>query len=298
MSSTTAIVVAIVVSANILACLWLIWWTAKKQPDEETEGEVKSHTWDGDLQELNNPMPRWWLNMFVLTIVFAFIYLALFPGLGITRGTLGWSSAEQHDERLAVVEAKRAAHFAQFADRDVTELAESGLAIQAAGRLFADNCAGCHGPQAQGAVGFPNLSDGDWLYGNEPAQLLVSIRNGRNGFMPAQKAILAPEKVDDLVALVADWPDGGLPAERAAAAKATFMQSCAMCHGPGATGNIYMGAPNLTDDTWLYGGDTETIKHSILEGRHGKMPAHASLLSDTETKLLAAYLYWLSRDAS
>lgn len=298
MSSSTAIIVAIVVTLNILACLWLIWWTARKQPNEENEGAVKSHTWDGDLQELNNPLPRWWLNMFIITIVFAFIYLALFPGLGITKGVLGWTSAKQHDERLAVVEAQKAQHFAQFEDKSIEELADNGMAIQAAGRLFADNCAGCHGPQAQGAAGFPNLSDNDWLYGNQPDQILTSIRNGRNGMMPAQKAILAPEKVDDLVALISDWPTGGLPAERAAAAKATFMQSCAMCHGPDATGNIYMGAPNLSDDTWLYGGDPETIKHTILEGRQGKMPAHGKLLTDTETKLLATYIYWLSRDAS
>lgn len=298
MSSSTAIIVAIVVIANIAACLWLIWWTSKKQPNEETEGAVKSHTWDGDLQELNNPLPRWWLNMFILTIVFAFVYLALFPGLGITKGVLGWSSADQHDERLAVVDAKRAQHFSQFDGQSIEQLADSNAAIQAAGRLFADNCAGCHGPQAQGATGFPNLTDADWLYGNQPEQILASIRNGRTGMMPAQAAIIPADKVDDLVALVADWPNGGLPAERAAAAKATFMQSCAMCHGPEAAGNIYMGAPNLADDVWLYGGDAESIKLTILEGRQGRMPAHSELLSDIETKLLSSYVYWLSRDAS
>lgn len=298
MSFLTTLLVSLVVIANILACLWLIRWTSKKQPNEEAEGSTKSHVWDEDLQEYNNPLPRWWLNMFILTIVFAFAYLAIFPGLGGIKGAFAWSSAKQHDERLAVAMEKRQAYFSSFDGMSVDELADSSDAIRQAGRIFADNCAGCHGPSAGGAPGFPNLSDGDWLYGGSGEQILASIQNGRNGFMPPQEAMVPADKLDDLVAVVGDWPDGGLPADRAAAAKGTFMQACAMCHGPDGSGNIYMGAPNLADDTWLYGGDAETIKHTILHGRKGEMPAHKAKLSDIETKLLAGYLRWLSRDAS
>lgn len=298
MSSTSTWLITLVTLGNIFACLWLIWWTSKKTPNEESEGKVKAHVWDGDLQELNNPLPRWWLNLFIITIVFALGYLVVYPGLGAITGTFGWSSTQQHDERLAAVEAKRRAHFAQFEGREIDELAADSEAVRAASRLFADNCAGCHGPSAEGAVGFPNLADGDWLYGNTPEQILASISNGRRGFMPPQQAMVPAEKLDDLVALVGNWPDGGLPAEKAAAAKATFMQSCAMCHGPTATGNIYMGAPNLSDDVWLYGGDAESIRHTILNGRQGQMPAHKDLLDETEIRLLAAYLRWMTKDAS
>lgn len=297
MSTTTTLIVSLLILGNIVACLWLIWWTSKKQPDEVAEGATKSHVWDEDLQELNNPLPRWWLNMFLITIVFALGYLVVYPGLGAIKGQFGWSSAKQHDELRAVMDGKRQQYYAQFADKTVAEIADDPNAIRDAGRLFADNCAGCHGPSAQGAMGFPNLADADWLYGNTPEQILVSIRNGRNGFMPPQETMVPADKLDDLVALVADWPGGGLPAERAAAAKTTFMTSCAMCHGPEAKGNIYLGAPNLSDDIWLYGGDSETIKQSIVQGRKGNMPAHKDKLPDIETKLLAGYLHWLSRDA-
>lgn len=294
MSLGTTLFIAIFSIANVLACLWLIWWTAKRQPSEVAEGEVNNHVWDGDLQELNNPLPRWWLNMFLLTIVFALVYLALFPGLGGFKGVLGWSQADQHDARLAEVQAKRQAHFAQFEQADIVALADNPEAIRVAGRLFADNCAGCHGPTAQGASGFPSLADDAWLYGDKPEQILASITNGRRGMMPPQQAMLKPEMVDDIVALVADWDNPDLPADRLQAAKSQFMQSCAMCHGAEAQGNIYMGAPNLADDAWLYGSSPEVIRTTILQGRQGNMPAHKDMLSEVERKLLAAYVIWVS----
>lgn len=289
--------IAVLVIANIVGCLWLIWWTARPRVGEEAEGAEKNHVWDGDLKELNNPMPRWWLNLFVITVVFALSYLVFFPGLGSFTGTLGWSQGDQHDQRLAEVVAKRDAFYARFDGHEVVELAQDLEAVQAASRLFADNCAGCHGPSAQGALGFPNLADDDWLYGHSPAQIITSIAQGRQGAMPAFLATLDPAVASDLITLVSDWNNPPLPEARKSAALQKFKVSCAACHGQDAKGNPLMGAPNLTDDIWLHGGSLEQIRHTVMFGRQGAMPAHKDRLSETEMRLLAAYVYRVSGQA-
>ncbi len=283
--------IALAVLLNIVACLWLIWWTSRRRPGEEAEGAEKSHVWDGDLRELNNPMPRWWLNLFILSIVFALAYLVLYPGLGAYQGTFGWSQASQHDARLAVVNDRRRAHYGQFAGREIVDLAQDLKAAQAGARLFADHCAGCHGPTARGAVGFPDLSDQDWLYGGDPEQIYSSIANGRRGVMPPFMAALDEASARDLVALVANWQQPALPADRADRARAKFGTVCAACHGAQGRGNPQLGAPDLTDDIWLHGGTPEQIRQTILFGRGGQMPAHAQLLEESELRLLAAYVY-------
>ena len=294
MSTSMNLLIFALVLLNVLGCLWLIWWTSKRQPNEEAEGAEKSHVWDGDLRELNNPLPRWWLNLFLITIVFSLAYLVLYPGMGDFAGTLGWSQQKQHDERLQVVIEKRQAHFAQFAEQDIWSLADDAAAAQAGGRLFADNCAGCHGPSAQGAIGFPRLTDAAWLYGNKPQQIRQSIEQGRNGTMPAFLATLSAQDSSDLIALLQNWDQPKLSDEAAAAAKQRFSVTCAACHGADGKGNAMIGAPNLRDDYWLYGADAESIRHSITFGRKGAMPAHKDMLSDVEMKLLTAYLLRIS----
>ncbi len=294
MSMAMTVFVGTLVLLNILGCLWLIWWTSRRQAGEEAEGTEKAHVWDEDLRELNNPLPRWWLNLFILTIIFSFAYLLLYPGIGRYAGTLGWSQAGQHDQRLAEVAKARQAHFSRFEGRSVEDLSADPEVAQVGGRLFADNCAGCHGTSARGAIGFPNLSDDDWLYGGKPEQILHSIAYGRSGNMPAFGAMLKPAELDALVALVGNWSQPPLSAQQAEAARAKFAVVCAACHGSEAQGNTLMGAPRLSDAIWLHGGKPEDLRHSITFGRSGNMPAHRELLSEMEIKLLAAFVYRIS----
>ncbi len=297
MTTGWSVFVIVLVTANILACLWLIMWTAKRREGEEAEGAEKDHVWDEDLRELNNPMPRWWLNLFVLTIVFGFGYFALYPGLGAFAGVLGWSQASEHDAAISKIHSRREAHLRSFADQDIEVLAGDVSAAQVGARLYVARCAGCHGADARGAIGFPNLTDDDWLYGGTPQAIAASIVQGRNGVMPPFHAVLDPSLADDLVRLVAHWSAPNLPPARLAAAQAQFARTCAACHGADGGGNQMLGAPRLNDAIWLHGGAEEAIRQTIMFGRQSAMPAHAQELSEAEVKLLTAYVYRLSAQA-
>ncbi len=294
MSALSAWLIAIAVLANIFGCLWLIRWTSRPQPGEEAQGEEKAHVWDDDLRELNNPMPRWWLNLFVITIIFGLGYLVVYPGLVVFDGTAGWTQAAEHDARLAQVRERRQQAYAAFAGREIEALAGEPAAAQIGARLFAEQCAGCHGPAGRGALGFPNLTDADWLYGGSAAALRQSIAQGRHGVMPAFLSTVDEATLPGLIALVGNWQAPALDAKGLAAAKDQFARSCAACHGADGRGNAQLGAPNLTDAIWLHGGEPEQIRRSILFGRQGEMPAHAEVLSAVEIDLLAAYLMRIS----
>lgn len=291
MSLGMTLFIAIVVIGNIVGCLWLIRATSKRKAGEVEEGEVKSHVWDDDLREYNNPLPRWWLNLFLITIVFAAIYLALFPGLGSFQGYASWSSSEQLQEQLAGYHAQRDAFFGRFAGQDIAVLADSPDARRVGEAIFGRNCAGCHGTQALGAVGYPNLADDSWIYGGSPDQIEASIVHGRAGVMPAFNGQLSAEQLDALITLLEDWPDDASDS----AGYALFQTRCAACHGTGGLGNTAIGAPNLADDVWLWGGDREAIRYSILFGRQNNMPAHDALISDDEIRLVTAWVYGLSK---
>ena len=289
MSLLAKMLVAIVTSLNVLACGWLIWWTARKRPGEVAEGAVQDHVWDEDLRERNNPMPRWWLLLFFLTIGFAFIYFLLYPAFG--HGILGWSEERQYREEMSAAQRQYAPVYAAFAGRSIMELTKDPKALALGHSLFATNCINCHGSDGRGAPGFPNLTDGDWLYGGTPENIVQSITSGREGVMPPLGA-LGPDAVDNEVAYVLSLSGRTAPADKVAAGKAGFV-ICAACHGPDGKGLQTVGAPNLTDDIWLYGGSAATIRKTIMEGRHGKMPAH-QWLGDDKIRLLAAYVYSLS----
>jgi cytochrome c oxidase cbb3-type subunit 3 len=294
MSTSLSIVIAIVACLNVLACGWLIWWTARRRPDEVRKGDVIDHVWDGDLQERNNPMPRWWLILFFLTIGFCFLYFLLYPSLGGFGGILGWSKQGQYQREIAAANAKYAPIYAAFAGRDIVDLARDPKALALGRSLFLNNCINCHGSDARGAPGFPNLTDNDWLYGGEPQNIVDSITHGRQGMMPALGAALGPQGVDELVAYVLSLGGREAPADKVEAGRARFVL-CAACHGADGRGNQTIGAPNLTDDIWLYGGSPAAIRQSIMDGRQGQMPVH-QWLGEDKIRLLAAYVYSLSHE--
>jgi len=284
---------------NILAGLWLMWWTTRgvSKPAQET-----THVWDDDLTEYNNPMPRWWLWLFVLSIVFALGYLVFFPGLGNYPGLLNWSSASQFGADDAAARKAFEDRFAALKDKSLADVANDPSAMATARNLFALNCSQCHGSDARGAKGFPNLTDQDWLWGGSEQTVYQTIANGRYNAMPAWGAVLGKDGVDQVTAYVLSLSGrqgkGTLAApETVAAGQTRFATLCVTCHGTDAKGNQALGAPNLTDNIWLHGGSVDEIRDTITNGRMNQMPAHLERLGETKVRLLAAYVLTLSRPA-
>jgi cytochrome c oxidase cbb3-type subunit 3 len=281
--------VAILTVANILGCLWLLWWTRRSRGDKP-EGETTGHVWDGDLVEGNKPMPRWWINLFYITIVFAFAYLLWYPGLGAFAGVGGWTSQKMHAEDVAAAQAKLEPILARFRGEPVALLAANDEAVSLGRSVFANNCATCHGSDARGARGFPNLTDADWQWGGEPDTVLATVLNGRQAAMPPFGTVLDNDGLKATAAYVQSL--SGLPVDpaMAAAGSAHFQALCVACHGAEGRGNPLLGAPNLTDTTWLYGGSGATIVETIANGRSGQMPAHAELIGEDRARLAAAWV--------
>lgn len=292
--------IIVLTSLNILGCWWLIRWTMKKRAGETAEGDTTGHTWDDNLQEYNNPLPRWWLWLFYITLVFGVVYLVQYPGMGNWKGILGWSSGNvlnadsnsQYSGEMKKAADKYDPIYQQYAGVAVEALAtdaQYGEAREMGKRLFLTYCMQCHQSDASGARGYPNLTDNDWLWGGSPEQIKASIANGRTAMMPPHAHL-----GDSTVGTLAAWLSGDTTA--AEAGKAAFMSSgCIGCHGLNAEGNTALGAPNLMDDTWLYGGGQKTIEKTISGGRNGVMPAHKELLGDDKIHLLTAYVYSLSK---
>ncbi|WP_290525168.1 cytochrome-c oxidase, cbb3-type subunit III [Alcanivorax sp.] len=294
--------IIVIVVFNLLGCAGLLLWNKSISPEEAAK-ETTGHTFDG-IVERNSPLPRWWLGLFIGTLIFACVYLVLYPGLGKFDGVLGWTSSNQYEKEVALVERQTGPLFEQYAQVPIEELVAYPEALAVGGRLFANNCAICHGSDARGAKGYPNLTDESWLYGGTPEQIVTSISAGRKGMMPPMAAAIGntDEAVRDMAIYVQSLsrPDLAKDAGKAAAierAKPKFMV-CAACHGPDGSGNQMLGAPNLTDAVWLYGPRIEDIEHTIKQGRSGNMPAHESLLSPERIHVLAAYVYSLSQPAN
>ena len=260
------------------------------------EVDTTGHVWDDDLEEFNNPLPGWWLNMFVITIVFGIIYLILYPGLGRFEGVLGWSSKGQYESQVDTAEKTYGPIYQKYAAIDIETLAKDAGALRTGERLFANYCTVCHGSDARGARGYPNLRDQDWLYGGEPDQIKTSILNGRNGVMPGWEAVIGADGVLDVTEYVVSLSGRDHDAGVAARGKVFFDSTCAACHQADGTGNHALGAPNLTDRIWLYGGSRKSIIESIKIGRSGKMPGHKEFLGEDRVHLLAGYIYSLSQD--
>jgi cytochrome c oxidase cbb3-type subunit 3 len=275
---------------NIAGALWLLWWTRRSPADAAGGIQTTGHVWDGDLTELNTPLPRWWLWLFIITVAFAGVYLVLYPGLGDYRGTLGWTSHGEHDAAARENAARIEQTLAPFAKRDVPDLEHDAKALAIGRNLFLNNCAACHGSDAGGAPGFPNLTDKDWLWGGAPARVVETISNGRTGVMPPWGEALGAQGVENVLAYVYSLQGRTLAAGNAAAGKNTFAQLCTACHGADARGNAELGVPNLTDHVWLHGGSIAAVRETIEKGRMGTMPAHLARLGDTRVHLLAAYV--------
>jgi cytochrome c oxidase cbb3-type subunit 3 len=286
--------VIIISVGSILACWWLLHWTKGVSDRSDDETGSTGHVWDENITELNTPLPRWWLYLFNITIVFALVYLAMFPGLGNFKGILGWTEVGQYEAEMTQAAAAQESVFLRFRDMDGAALVADPEAREIGGRLFANNCAMCHGSDGRGAKGFPSLADDDWLYGNSFDAVLTSITNGRMGAMPPMGAALGEEGVTEVVAYVQQLSGQTADPELAAAGKVRFETICMACHGMDGTGNQALGAPNLTDDIWLYGGSPTDIETTINNGRNGNMPAHENLLSEDRRRLLAAYVIGLS----
>ena len=282
--------------ANILGCLWLLWWTRRDRGEPAKQGETTGHVWDEDLRELNNPLPRWWLWLFIITVVFGVAYLALYPGLGTFKGSLGWSSRTEHEADARLNAARIEKTLAPFSARNVQQLVADGPALNIGRNLFLNNCATCHGSDAGGAPGFPNLTDKDWLWGGDPDTVVTTIANGRTGVMPPWGEVLGARGVEDMLSYVLSLGGRKLEAGDPRAGGAKFAELCSACHGPDAKGNPALGAPNLTDKTWLHGGSTAKVIETITNGRQSHMPAHKSVFDEAKINLLTAYVYSLSHD--
>ena len=279
---------------SLAGCVWLIVFTNRQRRTPEEIAESESHVWDGDVRELNNPLPMWWLWLFVLTILFSVGYLLWYPGLVVVAGVAGWTQDGQYAAEMADAEARYAPIFAEFGAMDVPALVGEERAMAIGRSLFANYCAQCHGSTAQGAPGFPDLTDDEWLWGGTPAAIEQSILKGRTGIMPA----LAPALGDDAaLAAMIDYVQGfaGAGADAGSPAHTQYMTLCVACHGPDGTGNPVLGAPNLANDTWLYGSSAAALRQTLTAGRNGVMPAHEALLGPDRARILAAYVYGLSQ---
>jgi cytochrome c oxidase cbb3-type subunit 3 len=300
MTSGWSLFVILVTILNILACVWLLRWTSK--PRSATEkiggGADTGHVWDKDLREYNNPLPRWWLWVFYITVAFGLVYLVLYPGLGTFRGIKGWTQQGQYEAERAAAEQQAAAYLAPFAAMTVPQLAADGKAMATARNLFQVNCAQCHGSDGGGAKGFPNLADKNWQWGGDPDTIVQTIAAGRMAAMPPWGQVLGAAGVDSVVAYVQQLSGQQADATLAAAGQPLFETNCAACHGIDGKGNPLLGAPNLTDAIWLYGGDGDTLKATLEYGRNGQMPAFGERLGEQRVRLLAAYALKLSESGS
>ncbi|HSC08787.1 MAG TPA: cytochrome-c oxidase, cbb3-type subunit III [Steroidobacteraceae bacterium] len=292
MSNAWSLYIVVLVLINVGGALWLLWWTRRRKG---VEAETTGHVWDGDLTEYNNPLPRWWLWLFYLTVIFSAVYLVLYPGLGNLPGRLGWTQSLQHQQQVATAERAYAERFARVASLDISALSRDTEAMAAARNLFANNCSTCHGSDARGAVGFPNLTDADWLYGGDAATVEQTIAQGRHGVMPPWGEALSASEVEEVIAYVLALSGTDVPADMAAAGKPKFELICGTCHGVDGRGNQQLGAPNLADDIWLYEKSPDSIRQTIQKGRSNQMPAHLPLLGEQKVRMLAAYVLSLSR---
>jgi cytochrome c oxidase cbb3-type subunit 3 len=292
-SNFWSLYVAGIALVGIVACLLLLYFSGKAKA-MTAHDNTTGHVWDGDLREMNNPLPRWWVGLFLITIVFALAYLALYPGLGNSAGKLGWSSAGQYDAEVAKANQALEPLYAKFAGMPPEDVAKDPQAMAIGDRLFMNNCAQCHGSDARGGKGFPNLTDKDWLYGGTHEKIKETLVKGRIGNMPPMAAAVgSADDVRNVAHYVLSLSNSPHDALRASLGKPKFV-ACAACHGPDGKGNQTIGAPNLTDDIWLHGWGENAIIAMVNNGKVNQMPAQAGKLTDPQLHVLASYVWSLS----
>jgi cytochrome c oxidase cbb3-type subunit 3 len=292
--------IVIVTLAFTAAMVWLFVATGKAKVPTGTNSEGREttgHVWDEDLEELNNPMPRWWLWLFYGTVVFSLGYLVLYPGLGRYEGTLGWTSEGQYQEERAAANEAFENRFAQLVALPLEELAQQPEALEAGRNLFRTNCSTCHGSDARGATGYPNLTDDHWIWGGEAEQVWNSVFNGRQAVMPGFGSALSDQEVTRTAVYLQQLAGQNVDQTMAAAGRRHFEQLCAACHGADGLGNPLLGAPNLTAGIYTYGGSIDDLRHTIRQGRGGVMPAQRDLLGESRARLVTAYVLSLKSDS-
>ena len=288
-----SVYIAAISLIGILGCFLLLMLVARKKVDP-TGDNTTGHVWDEDLRELNNPMPKWWMGLFVITVIFGLAYLAAYPGLGAFEGKLGWSQYGAYDKEMEKAKADLEPLYAKFVSMPTEDMAQDSQAMAIGERLFMNNCAQCHGSDARGGKSFPNLADGDWLHGGTPEKIKETISNGRVGLMPPMAAAVgSAEDVRNLAHYVLSLSGSPHDTLKASLGKSKFV-ACAACHGMDGKGNQALGAPNLTDDIWLHGWGESAIVDMVVKGKHNEMPAQKDKLTQAQIAVLASYVWSLS----
>ncbi len=296
--------VILIVLGSVLACGIFLFSQSIHHPGHGQTTDTTGHVWDETLEEYNNPLPRWWMWLFYATVVFALVYVALYPALGRFKGLLGWTSAGEHQLEVETVEARVKPLFDKYLKMDVKAIAADKDAVDMGGRLYQTYCVQCHGATAQGSrdQGFPNLTDRDWLWGGEAEQIIETITNGRTGAMPPfggnAEAVGGEAGAREIANYVRSFSGLAHNAGLAAKGKARYDSICFACHGQDGKGMIAVGAPNLTDKIWLYGSSEAKIVETIKQGRMNQMPAWKDFLGEAKIRVLAAYVYSLSADGA
>jgi cytochrome c oxidase cbb3-type subunit 3 len=288
--------ITVIAVGGILACALGLWMSSKIKVASKPGDNTSGHVWDEDLREMNNPLPRWWVGMFVITIVFALFYLAAYPGAGSYAGQLGWTSANQYDKEVATANKALEPLYAKFAAMKPEDLSKNPEAKAIGERLFMNNCAQCHGSDAKGSRGFPNLTDNDWIHGGSPEKIHETIVAGRIGMMPPMAAAVGTaEDVKNVANYVLSLSGSMHDSGRAGLGKEKFAV-CAACHGADGKGNQDIGALNLTDNIWLHGAGEAAIIKRVNEGKVNQMPAWESKFTPAQIQVLAAYVWGLSNN--
>nr|WP_315229596.1 cytochrome-c oxidase, cbb3-type subunit III [uncultured Albidiferax sp.] len=288
-----SIFVSVVSAISIAACLLLLWVTARKKVPFQSDNTT-GHVWDEDLREMNNPLPLWWVGLFILTVLFSIGYLVVYPGMGSYKGTLGWTQVGEYNAEVVQANRELEPLYAQFTALPPEKLAGNTQAMAVGERLFMNNCAQCHGSDARGSKGFPNLTDGDWLHGGSPEKIAETLHKGRIGMMPPMAAgVGTPDDVKNVANYVLSLSGSPHDSLRAALGKSKF-GVCAACHGVGGKGNPALGAPNLSDDIWLHGWGEAAIVAMVNNGKTNQMPAQTTTLTEAQIRVLTSYVWGLS----
>ncbi|MDH3511648.1 MAG: cytochrome-c oxidase, cbb3-type subunit III [Gammaproteobacteria bacterium] len=289
MTTGWSLFVIALVLINVIGAVWMLQSLSKRKASDEEQSTT--HVWDEDLTELNNPLPRWWLGLYWITVIFSVVYVIIYPGFGNFSGFAGWTQTRQYENEIANADEYYGNIFAAFADMPLQAMVDDADAVKLGRNLYANYCTTCHGSDARGARGFPNLRDGSWLYGGSPEVIQASITNGRVGVMPALGAALGEQGTDEVVSYVMSLSGrGGDDAAMIATGQQKFAQICSACHGPTGTGSPALGGANLTDDVWLHGSTPEDVRDVIVNGRVNQMPAQGNLLNEDRIRTLVAYV--------
>jgi len=284
--------IIILTTVTIVGISWILF--ANRKREQQSTEKTTGHIYDG-IEELDNPLPAWWFYMFVITIVWGIGYLIVYPGMGNYAGAIGWTQVGQYDKEVAAAEEKYRDMRDRYLALPVEEIAVDPAVRKMGMRLFANNCAQCHGADAGGAYGFPNLRDDDWIYGGDAATIKATLVNGRQAVMPAWGSVIGDEGIADVTQYVLSLNGRDADSAKAEAGKTVFQTYCVACHGADGTGNPALGAPNLTNGVWLYGGSAEQISQTLHAGRNGMMPAFKDTLSEDKIHILTAYVYGLNK---